>query len=280
MGPTGATKLAAVIGDPVSHSLSPAIHNAAFAALDLDWVYVALPVAAGRGGEAVAAMATLGIEGLSVTMPHKAAVAETVDSQTAAVAALGFCNCVFRDGDRLVGDSTDGDGLVRSLIADDDIDPSGARVLVIGTGGAASAIIEAMGRAGAAEIVVVSRNPARAEVASGLATTARAGTIDEVPGVDLVVNASPVGMAGGPDSSSSPVPVELLDDGQIVIDIVYEPRVTPLLAAAAERGAPTINGVGMLVHQAALAFERWTQQEAPVDAMRAAAFPSEGAAQR
>ncbi|MEZ5408763.1 MAG: hypothetical protein R2761_12110 [Acidimicrobiales bacterium] len=124
--PTGSTRLAAVIGDPVRHSLSPTIHNAAFAALGLDWVYVALPVAAGRGGEAVAAMRVLGIDGLSVTMPHKAAVAAAVDRRTAVAERLGVVNCVFTDGDELVGDSTDGDGFVRSLAHDNGLSLTGA----------------------------------------------------------------------------------------------------------------------------------------------------------
>lgn len=266
--------MAAVIGDPVRHSLSPTIHNAAFAALGLDWVYVALPVDAGHGAAAVAAMATLGIDGLSVTMPHKADVAAAVDRRTAAVDTLGFCNCVYRDGDDLVGDSTDGDGLVRSLTDDEGVSPAGAKVLVIGTGGAASAIIDAMGRHGADEIIVTSRDGQRAVEAAGLAAAARAGSLEEAESVDIIVNASPVGMAGGPAPDASPLADGLLNSDQVVVDIVYQPRVTPLLLAAEAAGARTVNGVGMLVHQAALAFERWTGQPAPVAAMLGAAFPT------
>ncbi|MGI9615278.1 MAG: shikimate dehydrogenase [Acidimicrobiales bacterium] len=273
ISPTGTTHLAAVIGDPVRHSLSPAIHNAAFAACDLDWVYVALPVSAGNGGAAVRAMATLGIGGLSVTMPHKADVAAAVDRRTPAVDKLGFCNCVFRDGDTLVGDSTDGDGLVRSLQHDEGISVDGAATMVIGTGGAASAIIEAFGRHGAADIVVTSRSPQRAAEAARLAGNARAGSAVDASQMDLIVNASPVGMAGGPAPGDLPLDADILTDRHAVIDIVYQPRVTPLLAAAGERGAVAVNGVGMLVHQAALAFERWTGEPAPIDAMLSAAFP-------
>lgn len=262
--------LAAVIGDPVRHSLSPAIHNAGFAALGLDWVYVALPVPAGRGAEAVAAMAVLGIGGLSVTMPHKGDVAAAVDVRTPAVEALGFCNCVFRDGDRLVGDNTDGDGLVRSL-AVEGVDVAGARTLVVGTGGAASSIVEALGRHGAAEVILTSRDPARAAERARLSEGARPGHLDEAADVDIVVNASPVGMAGGPDPDGIPIDSERIGAGQVVVDIVYEPRVTPLLAAARDRGAIVIGGVGMLIHQAALAFERWTGEPAPVAEMTAAA---------
>jgi shikimate dehydrogenase len=232
-----------------------------------------LPVAAGNGAGAVMAMATLGIEGLSVTMPHKAAVAAAVDRRTAVVERLGVCNCVFADGGRLVGDCTDGDGFVRSLERDHGVSPAGARVLVVGTGGAARSIVEALGRSEPAEIAVVSRSPARAAAAAALAPMARSGTVGELGAMDVIVNASPVGMAGGPDPAGLPVPAELLRPSQIVVDIVYEPRLTPLLAAAGERGATTVNGVGMLVHQAALAFERWTGQPAPIEVMRRAAFP-------
>lgn len=264
-----------MIGDPVRHSLSPSIHNAAFEALGLDWVYVALPVSAGQGAAAIESMATLGIDGLSVTMPHKADVAAAVDRRTPAVEKLGFCNCVFREGGVLVGDSTDGDGLVRSLRLDENVIVEGASTLVIGTGGAASAIIEALGRQGATEIVVCSRDQRRAAVAAELAPRARPGVPADAARVDIVINASPVGMTGGPAPDESPLPESLITDGQVVVDIVYQPRTTPLLAAANRRGAKPVNGVGMLVHQAALAFERWTGAPAPVEVMLAAAFPED-----
>lgn len=218
-------------------------------------------------------MATLGIDGLSVTMPHKSDVAAALERRTSAVDKLGFCNCVFRDGDTLVGDSTDGDGLVRSLQHDEGISVDGAAIMVIGTGGAASSIIEALGRHGGADIVVTSRDPQRASGAARLADTARPGLLDDAAKVDVIINASPVGMAGGPAPDDLPLDVDLLTDRHTVVDIVYQPRVTPLLAAAAERGAVAVNGVGMLVHQAALAFERWTGETAPLDAMLNAAFP-------
>jgi shikimate dehydrogenase len=191
---------------------------------------------------------------------------------------LGVVNCVFLDhsaGERqLVGDSTDGDGFVRSLTQDNGIALAGARVMVLGTGGAARAIIEAVGRCGPAELVVVSRSPQRSRDAAGLAPgLARAGEATEAAAMDVIVNATPVGMGGGPDPAGSPLPAELLGANHTVVDIVYQPRQTPLLAAAAAAGATTVNGVGMLVHQAALAFEHWTGLPAPLAAMTAAAFP-------
>ncbi|MGI9596384.1 MAG: shikimate dehydrogenase, partial [Acidimicrobiales bacterium] len=255
---SGRTRLAGVIGDPVRHSLSPTIHNAAFAACELDWVYVALPVAAADGRRAVEAMKTFGIGGLSVTMPHKAAVAEAADGLTDAAAALGVSNCLFWGGDRVIGDSTDGDGFLASFEADFGHGLAGKRVLVLGAGGAARAIIEAVGRADAAQIIVCNRSEARAADAAALASRAVVGTLGDAAvaeAADVIVNATAVGMAGGPDPDGIPVPVEALHPGQQVVDIVYQPQRTALLAAAEERGAAVAGGVGMLVHQAALAFE-------------------------
>jgi shikimate dehydrogenase len=273
---TGSTRLAAVIGDPVRHSLSPTIHNAAFRHLGLDWVYLALPVAAGHGADAVEAMRTLGIDGLSVTMPHKADVAGAVDELTPAAAALGVCNCLHRrdGGDRIVGHSTDGDGFVMAFRSRFGVEPTGLSFLVAGAGGAARSIVEALGRVGAGSITVANRTASRAALAAALAPGAATTTLDDVDALasaDVVVNTTAVGMAGGPAPGETPLPVEGLRPGQRVVDIVYKPRLTPLLAAAAERGAEVDDGVAMLVGQAALAFELWTGVEAPIDIMEEAA---------
>ncbi len=268
---TGATKLAAVIGDPVRHSLSPAIHNAAYGATGLDWRYVAFPVLEGGAPAALEAMRTLSIEGLSVTMPHKEAVAGHVDELMPAAAALASVNCVKREGDRLIGDSTDGIGFVRSLEADLGRSIAGASVAIVGAGGAARSIIDAVARAGAHQIVVVNRTPAAAERAATLSTIARVGSADEIRQSDIIVNTTSVGMAGGPDPEASPVSRELLRAEHIVADIVYQPRQTPLLRIAADVGAQPVGGLGMLVHQAAVAFEWWTGEPAPLQVMTAAA---------
>jgi shikimate dehydrogenase len=269
---TGRTRVAAVIGSPVRHSLSPTIHNAAFAATGLDWVYVAFEVPEGRGGDAVAAVRTLGLAGLSVTMPHKAAVHDAVDERTPVAAALGAVNCVFWRGDRLVGDNTDGAGFLDALRVDEGVEVAGRRCVVVGAGGAGRAVAHALGGAGAAEVVVVNRSPGPAAHAAELAGAAgRVGEPADVARADLVVNATPLGMAVGRVDEPLPVDVGLLRPGQVVVDLIYQPAVTPLLAAAAERGAAAINGLGMLVHQAAHAFRRWTGEEPPVAAMREAA---------
>jgi shikimate dehydrogenase len=258
--------LAAVIGDPVRHSRSPAIHNAAYAAAGLDRVFVALEVRAGRGYDAVRAMPVLGIDGLSVTMPHKADAARACDALSADAEALEVVNTVVRrDDDTLWGDSTDGEGLLRSL-TDAGLDVDGRRVLVVGAGGAARAVVLALGRAGA-RVVVAARRPEPAAAAAALAPGATSVPLDGVATADfeVVLNATSLGMQG------ESLPVDPPTAGQWAVDLVYHPAETPFLAAAAAGGARAVGGLGMLVHQAALGFEAMTGRPAPLDAMWAAA---------
>ncbi len=271
---TGATKVAGVIGWPVAHSLSPALHNAAFGASGADWVYVALPVEPGRAVDALDAMATFGIAGLSVTMPHKADVAAAVDSVSPAAQALRSVNTVVRQADgTLVGHSTDGAGFVASLRADDGFEPGGRSVVVLGAGAASRSVIDALATAGVARIAVVNRTAATAEEAAALAPdvasvcpTSELSTV--VREADLVVNATSIGMG----SSEVPLDTDLLRAGQLVADLVYHPLETALLAAARARGCDVLDGLGMLVHQAAIQQELWTGSSPDVAVMRAAAL--------
>ncbi len=271
--PTGRTRLAAVIGDPIRHSRSPDIFNAAFDETGLDWVYVALEVAAGQAPAALEGMRAFGLAGMSVTMPHKTAVADYLDGRAGdelsdAARLLRAVNCVEQRDGRLIGHNTDGAGFVASLRADADFDPAGRRCAVLGAGGAARALIVALAAAGAAEVLVVNRTTSSAEAAAALAgPIGRVAEAADVEGVDLVVNATPVGM----DGESWSLPPERLAPNQLVVDIITQPTVTPLLAAAGERGARSLGGLGMLVHQAAVAFELWTGRSAPLKAMVRAA---------
>ena len=266
---SGATRVTGVIGDPVTHSLSPVLHNAAYAALGLDWVSVPFPVSADKGSEAVAAMRTLGLVGLSVTTPHKDAVAQTADSVSDAVAALGAANCLVVSADgRVRAENTDGDGFLGGLLEDADTTVREKTVVVLGAGGAARAISVACADAGAAGVLVVNRTAQRAEVCAGLAGSV--GVVAQqadIPSADIVVNATTVGMA--PDSAM-PCDPALLDRGQIVVDIIYNPSETVWLAAARAAGIRSYNGLSMLVHQAGFAITHWTGQPAPIDAMRSA----------
>jgi shikimate dehydrogenase len=267
----GSTRVAGVIGTPIRHSLSPVLHNAAFRALDLDWVFLAFEVEAGEGVAAVAAMRTLGIEGLSVTMPHKADVLPALDKLSPTAERLGAVNTITRQGGRLLGESTDGPGFLDALRLDEGFDPAGKRAVVLGAGGAARAVVLALAEAGAREVVVVNRTATRAEEAAGLAGgVGRVGEAKDAADADLVVNATSVGMGDG----QAPIDATTLAAGQLVVDLVYHPAVTPLVAACRAQGATAVNGLGMLIHQAAHAFRHWTGQEPPLPAMSAAALAS------
>lgn len=259
-----------MIGHPVRHSLSPLLHNAAFAALDLDWVYTAFDVDPADLGAAVAGMRALGIDGLSVTMPHKEPVLAHVDRVSPTAERLGAANTLHRVGGTVVAENTDGDGLVDALRADEGFEPEGKTCAVVGAGGAGRAVVLALAEAGAAAVRVVNRSPEPAQRAAALAgERGSIGTLDDVAGADLVVNATPLGMSGVA-AGKLPVPPERLGAGQIVVDLVYHPVHTPLLTAAKERGAVAVSGVGMLIHQAGRAFRLWTGESAPLGAMSAA----------
>jgi shikimate dehydrogenase len=246
------------------------IHNAAFSATGLDWVYEAFDIGPDEVAGFVERAAADGFGGLNVTMPDKEAAAAAVDRRTPDAEALGAVNTViFDDRATTVGDNTDGPGFVDALAAEvPELRLAGCRAGGVGAGGAARAVILALGRAGVASIVVVNRTRTRADAAVALAPeVARVGEAADLAGLDLVVDATPAGMGGATDL---PFDAELLGRGQVVCDLVYWPVETPLLREATARGARAINGLGMLVHQAARSFERWTGVDAPIDAMTAA----------
>lgn len=270
---SGHTTVAGIIGQPVEHSRSPAIHNAAYTALGLDWVYVAFRVSVGAVATALPGLAALGVAGVNVTMPHKAAAAEASDELAPTAATLGGVNTVLvRDG-RLVGDSTDGVGFLDAA-REAEIELAGASIVVLGAGGAARALVLALGPI-AGHLVVAARRADAAAAAARLAPTATPTGLDQVSeavaAASVVVNATPLGMRG----EAPPFDVAVLGASHVVIDTVYAPPETPLLAAARERGARAVNGLGMLVHQAARSFTLLTGRDAPVDAMWVAAQAAE-----
>jgi len=268
---TARTRVVALIGSPVQHSLSPVLHNTAFAQLGLDWVYTAFDVAPGQAAAALDAMRVLGLAGLSVTMPHKEAVASAVDVLDPSAAMLQSVNTVVAlpDGS-LIGHSTDGDGLIASLAAASSA-VAGRQVCVLGGGGAARAICQALAHAGAARVAVINRTASAAEAAAALAVAngvaiGMVGTVADIAAADIVINATSVGMG----TADLPCDPALLRVGQVVADIVYHPRDTALLRAARAAGATTVDGLGMLVHQAALQQQLWHGALPDVAAMTAA----------
>ncbi|MEX0767195.1 MAG: shikimate dehydrogenase, partial [Microthrixaceae bacterium] len=264
---SGSTQVVGVIGDPVAHSLSPLIHNAGFAELGLDWVCVAFPTLAGLAPAAVLGMTALGIEGLSVTMPHKAAVIEALDIVTETATSLGAVNCISRSTNQLIGHNTDGEGFLAALQAEFEFDPTGRVCAVLGAGGAARSVILALKQAGAAEVLVLNRTPESAEIAAKLA--GHLGSViqaDELVRADLVVNATSVGMTGTKAAQGMPCDTAQFQKSCIVADLIYHPTQTQLMLAAQSHGCRATNGLSMLIHQAAIAFEIWTGQAAPVAA--------------
>ena len=275
-----ATQVVGVIGWPIEHSLSPAMHNAALAEMGLNWVYLAFAVQPEEVGDAVAAVRGLSLMGLNVTIPHKQAVVRHLDELDDTAAALGAVNTIVRDGSRLIGHNTDGPGLLRSL-AERGHAVSGKRVAIIGAGGASRSVAYAVARAGARSIRVLNRTAERAEEVARLAADQGGAREVEAGGLtgawaqaavqeaDLVVDATPVGMY--PNGKAGPVvPGQWLREEQVVVDLTYNPLHTTMLQAASAQGAQTVDGAGMLVHQGAIALEYWTGQRAPVETMRRA----------
>lgn len=271
----GHTKLVGLIGWPVAHSFSPAMHNAAFAAQRMNWVYVPLPVPPGQIEAAVRGLVALGFRGANVSVPHKQAVMPFMDELGESAQALGAVNAIVVREDRLSGENTDWRGFLVALRAGG-FDPGGQRALVLGAGGGARAVVYALAHEGV-PVSIYNRTPARA---AGLAhdlqkhlPQAEISLLDVLPsdldGFDLLVNATPVGM--WPETDSSPWPDDApLPPHLAVFDLVYRPRWTKLLRQARQAGARPIGGLEMLVHQGALAFEMWTGSAPPLEAMRAA----------
>lgn len=264
---------AGVIGWPVTHSRSPAIHLAAAAALGVDLEYRRFPVAPGSVAAAIRGARASGLRGLSVTMPHKEAVIEHLDEVSDVAAALRAVNCItFGPDGRTLGDNTDGAGFLLGLEHDSGSGVEGCHVAVLGAGGAARAVIHACGGAGADRISVVARRPEAAIDAAHLApAVAEANLASAVHDADVIVNATPVGMADTPYAGELACSVAALGPDTRVVDLIYNPLVTPLLAASSDLGLRSYGGLSMLAGQAAAQFAHWTGVDAPLDVMFAAA---------
>ncbi len=270
------TRLCMVIGDPIAHSLSPAIHNAAYAALGLDFVYVACRVTDVR--HALAGMRALDhFRGMSITIPHKVTAMDHVDEIGAVDRAIGAINTVVHDRDRLTGMNTDGPGALKAL-TDAGVDLRDKKVLMIGAGGAARAIAftlaweDCLDTLHLLDIDAAMLSGLADDLAAHTRTRVRWELLDETSlaraaeSADVIIHCTPIGMH--PDVHRSLVPPEILQSRQVVFDVVYTPLKTKLLADAEAKGLQTISGVEMFINQAVLQFEHYTGAEAPVDVMR------------
>ena len=277
---TGATRVVGVLGWPVAHSASPAMHNAAFAALGLPFVYVPFAVAPGDVEAALAGVRALGLAGVNVTVPHKENIASHLDTVSDRARAIGSVNTIVNDDGRLVGDSTDGPGFLAALAHAGAGDLRGQTIVVLGAGGSARAVVYALAADAGANVVVANRNEERAH-ALARAFALPNGRIVAVPlteanlrdalaGAAVLVNTTSVGMH--PNENEMPsVPEDVLGPHLLVSDLVYNPAETRLLALARARGCRAVqNGVEMLVQQGALAFQQWTGLFPPTDVMRVA----------
>lgn len=258
--------LLGVAGFPVGHSRSPAMHNAALAALELDWLYLPLPLALERFAEAAGALEGSGFRGINVTVPHKVPAYGLAHERSLAAEAIGAANMLtFGDG-RISADNTDAGGFLDAL---GEL-PGGKRALVLGAGGSARAVVWALVQAGAAEVSVLNRTPERAAALAGALGVRKA---DRAEAADLLVNCTSVGLGGGVamDDAVSELGLGAIDPPETVVDLVYGAETTPVVTWAAAAGSRVVEGLEVLVRQGARSLALWTGREAPVDAMRRAA---------
>jgi len=276
---SGKTRVCAIIGDPVEHSLSPVMHNAAFKELGLNLVYVAFTVTRKELKDAVLGARSLGLRGLNVTMPHKNAVMNYLDETDSTAKAIGAVNTILNNQRKLIGYNTDGKGAMIAL-QENGIYPEEKKMLLLGAGGAAKAIAFQAAQE-VEELVILNRTSEKATKLAELlckkfGKKVKGGALsaevlkEELKNADILVNATSVGMH--PDVNVSPVPPDLLRRDLCVMDIIYNPFETKLVKDAKAVGAKVVLGLEMLLYQGAVSFEIWTNCPAPVDVMRKAAL--------
>ena len=277
----GTTKLLGVIGYPVEHSLSPLMHNAALADLGADYVYLPFPIHPDALGQAIAGFAAIGLRGFNITIPHKQAVIPLLDNVSEVAQAIGAVNTVWRRENRWYGTNTDAVGFLAAL-KELDWDWKTVPALILGSGGAARAVVAACHQLGCSQIWVAGRSPgklaaftqswsATPEIAAKLSGLPWGQLSDYLPKAGLVVNATPVGMH--PHVENSPLSeweIGMLGEGAIAYDLIYTPRPTQFLQRAKAAGLTPIDGLEMLVQQGAAALELWLEQPVPVAVMRRA----------
>ncbi len=272
-----ATQLVGIIGDPIGHTRSPRMHNAAFRALDIDWAYLAFHVKPDQLKSAVYGLADMGLKGFNVTIPHKETILPYLDSLTPAAEVIGAVNTVTIKNGKLTGHNTDGEGFSLALHEAHRFKAERSRALILGAGGSARAVCDQLAREGLKQLRICARKPEKAkELAAHIhahhprceAKTLAWSPLDHRAGInwaELIVNTTPVGMKKG---DGSPIDTNVLSPGHIVVDLIYAPPLTPLLSACEKLRARCLNGMGMLLHQGAAAFRLWTGKEPPVDIMR------------
>jgi shikimate dehydrogenase len=274
---TAHTRICGLFGDPVEHSISPAMHNAAFKKMGLDYIYLPFRVSEKNLAGAVKAIRSLNLRGVNVTIPHKAAVIPLLDELEATAEKIGAVNTIVNDNGRLKGCNTDAAGFLRAL-EEKGIDPSGKKAVILGAGGVSRAISFIIAEKGA-DIDIISRSKSL-EYAAKLAESIYGYTKSNIQAIelnetnlkqslrqaDILINATSIGM--NPDADMTLVPQKLLRPEMVVFDVIYNPEKTRLISDAEEAGATAIGGLDMLVWQGTLAFQLWTGVEAPLTTMK------------
>lgn len=278
MGANYQAELVGVFGQPVAENPTGVMQEAAFAAAGLNWRYLTIEVPPDRLADAVRGMRAFGMQGINLTIPHKVAVMPYLDEVAPDAQIIGAVNTVRREGDRYIGENTDGKGFLRGVREDAGVDPAGKRVVMLGAGGAARAVATELALAGARRIVVVNRTvqrgaamveDLRANTGADVQFAAWEGTYTVPADTDIFVNATSIGLY--PDVDAMPdVDLGAAPDGMLVCDVVFNPPQTPLVKAAKARGLPVLDGLSMLVYQGVIGFELWTGQPAPEAVMKQA----------
>lgn len=272
---TAQTQLLGVMGHPIAQSKSPHMHNQALINQQLPFTYLAFDVHPEQLSQAVNGLRALGARGWNVTIPHKVSIMPLLDEVSEDAQKIGAVNTVVNEAGKLFGYNTDGAGYLKSLVEETGIRVSGQRVLILGAGGAARGVAYALTQSGAGDIVIANRTLEKAEQLCSFLTRmadVKAIGLDQIgKWIDdrtLIVNTTSVGMH--PNVQELPLEEALLPDGAVVSDLIYNPLKTMLLKRAEQRGCVTHNGVGMFIHQGALAYEKWTGVKPPLDIMRQA----------
>lgn len=273
---SGNSRVVGIFGDPIGHSISPAMQNAAFSALGLDFVYVPFHVRPAGLRKAVDAIRALDMAGVNVTIPHKEKVMRYLDEIDETAGAIGAVNTVVNRNGKLIGYNTDAIGYMRSLVEETCFSPKGKNAVILGAGGAARAVLFALLKSKVRSIVVANRTIERAKRLEREFKGIKAASFEDYAGylekADLVVNTTPLGMKPG---STLQFPFKRLGKNAVVSDIVYNPLKTAFIRKAESLGLKAHAGLGMLVHQGARGFELWTgvrEKDVPVEVMRKAAL--------
>ncbi|RME97494.1 MAG: shikimate dehydrogenase [Chloroflexi bacterium] len=276
--PNYKAELVGVFGHPVAENPTIVMQEAAFRALNLNWRYLTIEVYPQDLADAFKGLRAFNMRGINLTIPHKVEVLKYLDAVAEDAQLMGAVNTVRRDGNRLIGENTDGKGFLRSLRHDAGVEPAGKRVVVLGAGGAARAITVELALAGAAHITVVNRSVERGRELVALLANNTPTTAEFVPwdgpfalpaATDVLVNATSIGLF--PNVTEQPdLDYNTILASMTVCDVIPNPPRTPFLAQAEARGATTLDGLGMLVYQGAIGFKMWTGHDAPVDVMRRA----------